>query len=364
MCGDSHLPPAPSVGDAVAVIHMRPDVRDIAMVSEQSWRCQLSNYFATAEEANTKLIYEAKPDWWRGDMKVRIYAYGTPSDAREGGQHNPILQQMLIPFNETNSSSVGRKLELYAGGDGIIGRTMSVERRITHRKLLLYLFLMDMELMNHDAMASPKAPAMSDAMEMGGMSMSTIFNTNTHVTLFFIGWSTTTVASYIATIICLFLLTIFNRFLAAVKFQTERAWLEQAQTRNILPPLRSVRNGRLFFKAKLSPVPTSMIQDNDLECDPLTSPTDGELDEEWSIPKVQKPWYRRLSLRRIFGNWQPSTRWSVKKDGLRAVLELIRAFIGYILDMGGGKKVPAMTDDARCPLSGATFSLRPEDDCK
>jgi hypothetical protein len=34
---------------------------------------------------------------------------------------------MLIPFNETNSSSVGRKLELYAGGDGIIGRTMSVE---------------------------------------------------------------------------------------------------------------------------------------------------------------------------------------------------------------------------------------------
>jgi hypothetical protein len=34
---------------------------------------------------------------------------------------------MLIPFNEANSSSVGRKLGLYAGGDGIIGRTISVE---------------------------------------------------------------------------------------------------------------------------------------------------------------------------------------------------------------------------------------------
>lgn len=34
---------------------------------------------------------------------------------------------MLIQHNEANSSPVGRKLELHAGGDGIIGRTMSVE---------------------------------------------------------------------------------------------------------------------------------------------------------------------------------------------------------------------------------------------
>lgn len=72
MCGDSHLPPAPSVGDAIAVIHMWPGAEDMALISEQSWRCQLSNYLATEEEANTQLIYETKPDWWRGDMKVRI----------------------------------------------------------------------------------------------------------------------------------------------------------------------------------------------------------------------------------------------------------------------------------------------------
>lgn len=54
-------------------------------------------------------------------------AYGTPLDVGEGEQNNPILQQMLIQYNEANSSSVGRKLELHAGGEGIIGRTMSVE---------------------------------------------------------------------------------------------------------------------------------------------------------------------------------------------------------------------------------------------
>ncbi|OBT80092.1 hypothetical protein VF21_01072 [Pseudogymnoascus sp. 05NY08] len=175
---------------------------------------------------------------------------------------------------------------------------------------------------------------MSDKMQMGGMSMSTIFSTGTHITLFFVGWTTTTIASYIATIICLFLLAIFNRFLGAVKFQTERAWLEQARKTNMLPPLQTVRNSRLLFKAKLSPLPTSMGRDNDLECDPLTSRTDGELGDEWSAPKAQKAqssWRECLSFRRILGDWQPSARWSVKKDGLRAVMEFTRAFIGYIL---------------------------------
>jgi hypothetical protein len=188
-----------------------------------------------------------------------------------------------------------------------------------------------MELMNHDSMASPKPPAMSDKMETGGMSMSTILSTGTHVTLFFKGWTTTTVASYIATIICLFFLAILNRLLGAVKFQTERAWLEQARKGNMLPPLRTVRNSRLLFKAKLSPLPTSIARDDDLECDPLTSPTDGELGDEWSTPKEQNSWRECESFRRILGDWQPSARWSVKKDGLRAVMEFTRAFIGYIL---------------------------------
>lgn len=72
MCGDSHLPPAPSVGDAVAIIRLRPGAGDNGLISGQSWRCQLSNYYTAAEEANTQLMYESKPDWWSGDMKVRI----------------------------------------------------------------------------------------------------------------------------------------------------------------------------------------------------------------------------------------------------------------------------------------------------
>jgi hypothetical protein len=190
---------------------------------------------------------------------------------------------------------------------------------------------MDMESMNHDTMASLKPPEMSDKMEMGAMSMSTIFSTGTHVTLFFKEWSTTTVSSYIATIICLFLLAVLNRFLGAVKFQTERAWLEQARKTNMLPPLRIVRNSRLLFKAKLSPLPTSIARDDDLECDPLTSPTDGELGDEWCTPKEHNSQRQCAPFRRILGDWQPSARWSVKKDGLRAVMEFIRAFIGYIL---------------------------------
>lgn len=188
-----------------------------------------------------------------------------------------------------------------------------------------------MESMNQDTMASSKPPAMPDKMEMGGMTMSTIFSTGTHVTLFFKGWTTTTVSSYIATIITIFLLAVLNRFLGAVKFQAERAWLEQARQTNMLPPLRTVRHSRLLFKAKLSPLPTSMTRDDDLECDPLTSPTDGELGDEWCTPKEQNSRRYCVSFRRILGDWQPSARWSVKKDVLRSVMEFIRAFIGYIL---------------------------------
>jgi len=130
--------------------------------------------------------------------------------------------------------------------------------------------------MNHDAMASPKPPAMPDKMGMGGNEQvdHLLYQHPRHPLLH--GMTTITVASSIATIICLFLLTVLNRFLGAVKFQIERAWLEQARKRTMFPLLPTGRNGRLFFKAKLSPVPTSMARDDDLECDPLTSPTDGD----------------------------------------------------------------------------------------
>ncbi|KIM98426.1 hypothetical protein OIDMADRAFT_20077 [Oidiodendron maius Zn] len=125
MCGDSHLPPTPSLGDAVAVIRLQPQLGAITSMPESSWRLQLSNRLVTEEEDNTKLMYEAKPDWWCDDVKLRIHLYGTPSNTRE--PQNPVLQEMPIRFAKSNSSSVGRKLELHVGEDGVIGRMMSVE---------------------------------------------------------------------------------------------------------------------------------------------------------------------------------------------------------------------------------------------
>ncbi|KIM98427.1 hypothetical protein OIDMADRAFT_20079 [Oidiodendron maius Zn] len=177
-------------------------------------------------------------------------------------------------------------------------------------------------------MASHEPAASFD--KMAGMSMSTAFSTGTRVTLFFTEWTTTTIAAYVATIICLFFLTLLNRFLGALKFQTERAWLDQTQKRNtlLLPP--GGRNTRPFFKAKSSPIPPYMIRENDSECDPLTVQMNGESANVWS-PKEQGPVSRRMTLRWMLGDWQPSGRWNIKKDGLRAILEFTRAFIGYIL---------------------------------
>ena len=185
-----------------------------------------------------------------------------------------------------------------------------------------------MESMDDNIMASHEPAASVD--KMAGMGMSTTFSTGTRVTLFFTEWTTTTIAAYVATVICLFFLTLLNRFLGALKFQTERAWLDQTQKRNtlLLPP--GGRNTRPFFKAKSSPIPPYMIRENDPECDPLTTQTNGESADVWS-PKEQDPVSRHMSLRGMLGSWRPSGRWNIKKDGLRAILEFTRAFIGYIL---------------------------------
>lgn len=74
MCGDSHLPPAPSLGDAVALI--LPLTRGEAYSKPgDSWRLQLSNR-SQADEDDTRLTYELRPDWWHGSMVLRIqYVY-------------------------------------------------------------------------------------------------------------------------------------------------------------------------------------------------------------------------------------------------------------------------------------------------
>jgi hypothetical protein len=189
---------------------------------------------------------------------------------------------------------------------------------------------MDMGSMSHGAAASQSSASPSSGM---GMSMSTIFSTNTRVTLFFTEWTTTTIAGYLATIACLFFLTLLNRFLSALRFQTERAWLAQAQDTGFSSLAPGSSNGRRGVHAKASPVPPYLRRDDDSECDPLNAPNDGEPEGSWAAAGKEQDTKRRyrLSLSRIFGAWQPSGLWSFQKDGTRALMEFTRAFIGYIL---------------------------------
>lgn len=164
------------------------------------------------------------------------------------------------------------------------------------------------------------------------MSMSTIFSTNTRVTLFFTEWTTTTIAGYLATIACLFFLTLLNRFLSALRFQTERAWLAQAQDEGFSLLSPGSNRGRRGLKAKSSPIPPHLLR-GDSECDPLNNSSGGQPEGSWATAEKEQDTRHksRFPPIRIFSSWQPSGHWSFKKDGIRAFMEFARAFIGYIL---------------------------------
>lgn len=181
-------------------------------------------------------------------------------------------------------------------------------------------------------MNSNQSSTPSDA--MAGMSMSTIFSTNTRITLFFTEWTTTTAAEYFGTILALFFLTVLNRFLGALKFQVERAWSDEPPKIVFSPPPNG-RNARASFKPKRpSPIPSYTVREDDCEWDPLAASMQGETSNnspEELDPKEQSQAARLSLVQRMFGTWNPSAPWDFKKDVLRATLEFARAFIGYIL---------------------------------
>lgn len=192
--------------------------------------------------------------------------------------------------------------------------------------------------MNHEMNTSNDGVSpITSSDTMAGMSMSTIFSTQTRITLFFTGWTTASTAAYVATIFFLFLLAFFNRFLGALKFQVERARWEKNVDRNTLslPPSRS--HTRVFVKAKLSPRPTYLARDGESEWDPLAphihrEATDGpNCGSSEDYLKEQDRVSKSSPLLLIFGSWKPSGPWQIKMDGLRAMMEFTRAFIGYIL---------------------------------
>ncbi|PVI00913.1 hypothetical protein DM02DRAFT_592098 [Periconia macrospinosa] len=135
----------------------------------------------------------------------------------------------------------------------------------------------------------------SSATTMSG-AMTNTFSTTTLVTLWFTDWTTNTPSAYAFTLIFLFALGIFNRFLAALKTQLERRWDEVESERD-------ERSGAKEELEPLSPVPVGMRHSG----------------EKGGNGRGK----RRF--------WIASKPWSAKRDGARAGFEFTRAVIGYIL---------------------------------
>ncbi|CAG7918772.1 unnamed protein product [Penicillium olsonii] len=144
----------------------------------------------------------------------------------------------------------------------------------------------------------------SSSMDMG---MPFVFSTDTKITIFFRGWTTSSMTQYVLTLAFLFILAMLNRFLGALRSQLERRWSHrELNLRKVEPdgsenrPMKSKRNGL--------PVYTQASQRSE---------------ESVSMLK-EEPQRGRYA-------WKSSGAWGLRKDGTRAVLELGRAFLGYVL---------------------------------
>ncbi|KAJ5194832.1 copper transporter crmD [Penicillium cinerascens] len=161
------------------------------------------------------------------------------------------------------------------------------------------------------------------------MAMSMVFTASTKVTLLFSWWSTTTVTSYIFTLLFLFLLALFNRFLGILKLRLDLKRADPTQDlfkvpKLNLPPSRWPRNRK--SKGRVSPLPRDVeINDDDTDrygvfhSAPLLAPTSQLYSEES---------HTVASHRTSLG---PCGRWSLRQDGTSALLEGLRALFGYAL---------------------------------
>ncbi|CAO2650895.1 Nn.00g091920.m01.CDS01 [Neocucurbitaria sp. VM-36] len=166
---------------------------------------------------------------------------------------------------------------------------------------------------------------------MDGMSgMSSTFSASTRVTLWFTDWTTETIATYVLAVFFLFFLGIFNRFLGALKTQLERKWTVQRDSIATSAAINSgeksvetsVRGHARQWSRKLRSEPIRLEARDGQETEPLSpAPPLSHADEGYS----------ELQKRASRGFWVANAPWSVKKDGVSAALEFMRALIGYIL---------------------------------
>ncbi|KAJ5502483.1 hypothetical protein N7463_005357 [Penicillium fimorum] len=165
---------------------------------------------------------------------------------------------------------------------------------------------------------------------MMDMDMPAVFSTSTQITVLFTGWTTSTTTQYVFTLIFLFLLAIFNRFLGALKFQLEKSWSQHPSTPQAL--LLAPVNRRNIRKAKLSPLPDYIrVHGNDLEEESLAVLNNDNETRSTSRNLKRDGFCNRTSLECLLPSWKASGTWSLPKDGTRALLECVRALIGYFL---------------------------------
>ncbi|PKX88816.1 putative copper transporter crmD [Aspergillus novofumigatus IBT 16806] len=167
-----------------------------------------------------------------------------------------------------------------------------------------------------------------------GMAMSMVFDTSTEITLFFHGWTTTTAASYSLTLIFLFALAVFNRFLGVLKFQLDVKHTRPAERGVPKLQLPSTRRRHAIPKDRMSPLPQYMkVAETDpdheasfpsapfLEWDPEHTRDEfpSSLNQESQGPLFKRRW------------WSAYRRWSWRWDGTSSLLEGLRALVGYAL---------------------------------
>ncbi|KAL4964015.1 copper transporter family protein [Aspergillus stella-maris] len=172
-------------------------------------------------------------------------------------------------------------------------------------------------------------------MNHGAMAMPMTFTSSTTVTLFFEKWTTTYIWTYLLTLLLLSILAFLNRFLAALRFQIEHRPQASDHVAVLAPPRTRIS------KARLSPLPRYIQIDNDEidaetwrqgeSCHGSTNDEEGRLDPQDTRKRNFKVYSYLRRLVSLLPKWTPNAPRNWRHDGSRALLEGVRAFIGYIL---------------------------------
>lgn len=158
-----------------------------------------------------------------------------------------------------------------------------------------------------------------------GMPMPAIFTSGTQITLFFSSWTTSSVASYILTLLFLFILTWFNRFLGVLKLQFDARTNPISRVSDVTT--RSTPAARRWYHFMNKDYMNAPPDDSALLPPRLAGEWDGIAPDRFA--ERQEP--AIPSFRTISRTWTSSESWSWRRNGILSLLEGARAFIGYLL---------------------------------